>query len=663
MSADGSAAERACEDAVEYEVDGASCVPLAPSSGGQPSGHVLHIEDFEPAVALSPDESDAYRRRFVTLFRQEGSVRSGGSAKVVRVTNIWGEAFALKVLDAAALEGEVCLDEPICSVEGALPEGDAVPAADGEAARIAAREKAFRREYRLQCSVSPLEGFPRVYGFGRVEGSCAIVMEWVEGITLSKAVRLLSVDDDGRLSPLTAARIGRDLFDVLMRLAFVEGGKEHRDISIGNVMVRTDRVPLAEQVDEGMFDVCLIDFGSAAATLAETGRVEAGAGATWDFAAPELLGSAAGEGRGETGSSSAADVYAAASVVWFLASGGAPHATPSTASRDEVRACKESGRIEPWRTAHAEGDVAAVLLREPEVAVAVSRAAGDLSSLPFAWQIAGALCEVDAALGTILGSCLSPSPAKRPSALTVRDALGSFAFHYADNIGRALRGEPGIPLVPGDLADGYGGQAQRRRTIVRVAGKAAGVVVAVATIGLTAALVGADAAPFAAPWLPAGFASGALVAAALALPFAGGALFRLRSRGAAGLVRATAGVAVGAVAAVGIGSFAAPQTGELAVSLAGALCAAVAGAWCWFAMDFAVPAPSCKRERRVGAAVSTSAFAADRVLEEIFGAVKGRLSESAPSARELPDAPRSEGSSAGCSDDGEGKEGEERHVG
>ena len=86
---------------------------------------------------------------------------------------------------------------------------------------------------------------------------------------------LLAVDDEGRVSPLVAARIGRDLFELVARMGFVEGGIAHRDISSGNVMVRTDRLSLDEQVDEGAYDLCLVDFGSAAAATAALLRRDA----------------------------------------------------------------------------------------------------------------------------------------------------------------------------------------------------------------------------------------------------------------------------------------------------------------------------------------------------------------------------------------------------
>lgn len=446
-------------------------VPLLGADAGAAGCRVLHLEAFEPACALAPSEADAYERRFVTLLQEPGAPRAGGLGSVVRVSNLWGEVFALKVL--------------------ALPD-----------------EEAFRAEYRLQRAVSGLEGFPRVYGCGRLGDERVLVMEWVEGVTLAKAARILAVDDDERVSPLVAARIGRDLFELVARMRFVEGGIAHRDISSGNVMVRTDRLSLDEQVDEGAYDLCLVDFGSAATVdAAEGAACEAHRGATADFAAPELLAGA--DGRAAT---AAADVYAAASVVWMLATGEPPFGAAESHGAAELREAKIQGAEHAWQTVHAGDDVAAALLREPEVAVA-----------------------------------------------------------------------------PGGLADGYGGAAQRRRTVVRVVGKALSAVVGVSALAAAGAIAGLGAG-LASLGLSAGVPSGIAAAAVVALPPIGGALARLRARGAAGLVRAAVGVAAGAAIALAAGA-AASLSGDAATGLAAALLASAGAAWCYCAMDFVAPAP------------------------------------------------------------------------
>lgn len=52
-----------------------------------------------------------------------------------------------------------------------------------------AHRAAFDAEYDAHRALSPLRGFPRLYGRGRVGEDSVIVMEWVEGVTLEEAAR------------------------------------------------------------------------------------------------------------------------------------------------------------------------------------------------------------------------------------------------------------------------------------------------------------------------------------------------------------------------------------------------------------------------------------------------------------------------------------------
>lgn len=212
-------------------------------------------------------------------------------------------------------------------------------------------------------------------------------MEWVEGITLDRVRRQLAVDGCGRVSPLVAARLGRDLFDLVARMGYVEGGFVHRDISPRNVMVRTSRLSLEQQVDEGVFDLYLIDFGSSAESeprsTSFTSENAVFRGATADFAPPEMLSDDI-SGLAELRKSPAIDVYAAASVVYQLACGRVPY---------DLHAVGEYGApVSPYRAkmaapapaavmAHARADeLLEALAREPEVAVAVQHAQDKLSA-------------------------------------------------------------------------------------------------------------------------------------------------------------------------------------------------------------------------------------------------------------------------------------------
>ena len=466
---------------------------------------MLHLDDFEPAIALTTEEEAAYRRRFGVLFADERTARVGGTSQVLRVTNAQGEAFALKVLTAQVAHGK-------------------------SAPTDAAARQAFAEEYRCHRALSNLKGFPRLYGRGSVDGAPALVMEWIEGETLTAAARRLAVDDAGRISPPVAALIGRELFDAIARMQLAVPAIVHRDISPANVIIRTDLLSVEEQAAEGRFDLAIIDFGSAVAVAGAAGgprrrrsdgAVGAGSGsgsgsgsdsgtgaetltryATPAYAPPEMLTDNPGTGRDGSGAGAddtgasrttrsgyagradrldpAIDVYEAASVLYELIDGTAPFAEPRTAqagSTDGVRTpiTEKSQVPHPTTTtdvgrsaavaaraalrhrklhdkpaapvsAHANrATLPGVLAREPQVAMAAGREAMELGLDPDAPELADALALVDSQLAELILPCLAADPVRRPSAAAMRDGLAAFCAHYADNIARALRGEPLTP--------------------------------------------------------------------------------------------------------------------------------------------------------------------------------------------------------------------------
>ena len=166
--------------------------------------------------------------------------------------------------------------------------------ADAEQELQTNAEQRLRHEYEIQRSLSGLKGVPQVYGWAQLDGNPAIVMEWIEGVTLSKACQSLAVDDEGRLSPLTAARIG-----AICSICFLDGcvgGRIRASRYFAcNILVRTSHLSINEQAEEGVFDLCLIDFGSAV-YFGESKKSEgalqdplANGGAVSSYAAPELL--------------------------------------------------------------------------------------------------------------------------------------------------------------------------------------------------------------------------------------------------------------------------------------------------------------------------------------------------------------------------------------
>lgn len=320
--------------------DLASAAPQSLNRDPMVGLRLARVDGFEPAVALGTDELPAYLRRFTMLFADDATMRRGGIGRVTRAVNAQGEAVALKQL--------------------ILPTRDEFDDDVAHEALVTKFKAAFREEYECHRALSGLKGFPRLYGWGEVDGVPAIVMEWVEGETLARLRSRFAVDDAGRLSPLVAARLGRDLFDLLCRMSLVGEGFVHRDISPANIMVRTARLPLDRQLAEGTFDLCLIDFGSSLAL--EPASAVAGTGgkasfteryatlrrATVAYAPPEMLTDDIPDLR-MLRMSPAIDVYAAASTVYELIAGVAPYEVAPGASGTSGSRKKTRDIASPYR--------------------------------------------------------------------------------------------------------------------------------------------------------------------------------------------------------------------------------------------------------------------------------------------------------------------------
>lgn len=473
---------------------------------------LARIDGFEPAVALGTDELPAYLRRFTMLFADDATMRRGGIGRVTRAVNAQGEAMALKQL--------------------ILPTRDEFDDDVAHEALVAKFKAAFREEYECHRALSGLKGFPRLYGWGEVDGVPAIVMEWVEGETLARLRPRLAVDDAGRLSPLVAARLGRDLFDLLCRMNLVGEGFVHRDISPANIMVRTARLPLDQQLAEGTFDLCLIDFGSSlalepASAVAGTGGKESFTEryatlrrATVAYAPPEMLTDDIVDLR-VLRMSPAIDVYAAASTVYELIAGVAPYeVAPSTSgSRKKTRDIASPYRLKMDTRpdypvgAHAPGcDLTQLLRREPDVALAAAEQAQQMGLEPDSEELRDALAFVDAQLFDVVMACLSCDQGDRPEPAAVEAALTTFCDHYAQNVGRSLRGEPLTPC-PMDAS----GRVARRAAMIGAAA-VCGLVWAVVVVSAALLVSGARVAVAVGHISWSGTLPGIVAALALALP-------------------------------------------------------------------------------------------------------------------------------------------------
>ena len=112
--------------------------------------------------------------------------------------------------------------------------------------------------------------------------------------------------------------------------------------------------------------------------------------------------------------------------------------------------------------AHAPGcDLTQLLRREPDVALAAAEQAQQLGLEPDSEELRDALAFVDAQLFDVVMACLSSHQKDRPEPAAVEAALSAFCDHYAQNVGRSLRGEPLTPC-PMDAS----GRAVRRALMV-----------------------------------------------------------------------------------------------------------------------------------------------------------------------------------------------------
>ena len=576
---------------------------------------LARVDGFEPAIALGSDELPVYLRRFTMLFADDATMRRGGIGRVTRAVNAQGEAVALKQL--------------------ILPTRDEFDDDTAYEALVTKFKAAFREEYECHRALSGLKGFPRLYGWGEVDGVPAIVMEWVEGETLARLRPRLAVDDAGRLSPLVAARLGRDLFDLLCRMNLVGEGFVHRDISPANIMVRTARLPLDHQLAEGTFDLCLIDFGSSLAL--EPASAVAGTGgkasfteryatlrrATVAYAPPEMLTDDIADLR-VLRMSPAIDVYAAASTVYELIAGVAPYEVAPSASGTSGSRKRTRDIASPYRLkmdtrpdypvgAHAPGcDLTQLLRREPDVALAAAEQAQQLGLEPDSEELRDALAFVDAQLFDVIMACLSCSQGDRPEPAAVEAALTAFCDHYAQNVGRSLRGEP-LTHCPMDAS----GRMVRRAAMIG-ATVACGVLWAAVVVSAALLVSGARATVAMGPLVWSGKLPGIVAALALALPgvagIAAGAMSHDRRAGFLHGVLALSACEVPVLVAAACAVF---SQRAVVSGLVAALIATYALTWFLLAMDFAFELPVAAPRRAktqtatplAGGAAAARAFA------------------------------------------------------
>lgn len=264
--------------------------------------NIIALSPFEPNAMFATSEDPDTIRRFTTLL-DCGAV-GGGSHHLRKVANTEGETFALKTLWP--------LDSREENGPAVTPSGI----------------KTLTEEYRNLAAVSLLSGFAKTYGYGYTGNTPAILMEWIEGLSLRDAVaELTDPAEGGRIPANTVAAIGKRLGEILLGAQKLDAPFAHRDISLRNIIIRTTRRPLAQQIAHCSFDLCLVDLGSSSIKRSDpsftmsTGIWRNG---TPEFAPPEMLSNDIPE-LAPLRTSPSIDTYELCSVLYTLYAGHTPY--------------------------------------------------------------------------------------------------------------------------------------------------------------------------------------------------------------------------------------------------------------------------------------------------------------------------------------------------
>ena len=182
-------------------------------------------------------------------------------------------------------------------------------------------------EYRNSQAVSNIKGFPKVYGLGYINDCPVIVSEYIEGVTLAKAIDHNLPRNESSIDPYVAATIVQTATAILLNARCLDGSFIHRDLSPRNIIIKTDKRTLKEQLAQGVFDLRLVDMGSATYRVPESPFRTVKQGiwrfGTAEYAAPEMLTRDI-EGIAAKRYSETIDTYALCSILYLMLAGKAP---------------------------------------------------------------------------------------------------------------------------------------------------------------------------------------------------------------------------------------------------------------------------------------------------------------------------------------------------
>ena len=313
------------------------------ATGDRPM-ELIVFDSFDTAAAVDPSQREQATRRFRTLLVDASAEGGPSRGRVRQAQNTEGDTFAIKSLF------------PLVGAGAGISEGT-------NDAALRALSSAFFESYRNLLLVSGLRGFPQVFGYGTVAGVPAMLMEWVEGLSLMEATPLLPHAGEGQggargVKGTVVAAMGEAVAGVLSQTRHLDAGFAHRDISPRNIMIRTSSRSIEEQVASGSFDVCLVDLGSSSVTRAEdptfTMRSHVWRAGTPEYAAPEMLTNDVAKAEGLRQSPSV-DVYALCSVLYELYAGRTPFDVASQPLRSpyQIKTEGRPAKLEPHDGADA----------------------------------------------------------------------------------------------------------------------------------------------------------------------------------------------------------------------------------------------------------------------------------------------------------------------
>lgn len=267
---------------------------------------IVAVQNFEPPP--SPYlEANAFNDLFSRIVVERSAVSAGGKGTVVPAYDADGRKIALKRM-IAPLRNRYQSPE------------------EYEQLYKKSREQ-FHDEFLLLSRLSGFSQFPEAYGYGEVEGAPALLMEWIDGVSLERLMQSdVAPERRDHFSAYDVAIVGESLFRVLSVLERFGDGFVHRDLSPANIILRATSTNLGEQLRNRDLDICLIDFGSSAIatnSFNNPGTASSLRGTTPEYAPPEMLTDNL-PNINNLRNSPKIDVYSACSILYELLTGDTP---------------------------------------------------------------------------------------------------------------------------------------------------------------------------------------------------------------------------------------------------------------------------------------------------------------------------------------------------